>query len=109
MQLPPDERRGIRHHLLDVLPAHADFSAGDFFDAARSAIADVIQVCFPDMPFSLGGGGGGGGGLIRQLMSWGQSAQHPHGHHCVRIHAGLHIFIQACRGLTQSQKLRIVI
>lgn len=47
-QIPYSERQGIRHHLLDILPAHAEFSAGDFFDLARTAIKDVLQVidCF---------------------------------------------------------------
>ena len=44
LQLPLAERQGINHHLLDILPAQADFSAGDFFDLARAAIDDVVRV-----------------------------------------------------------------
>lgn len=37
------ERRGVPHHLLDILPADAEFSAGFFYDAARAAIQDIVQ------------------------------------------------------------------
>ncbi|EFN51365.1 hypothetical protein CHLNCDRAFT_55198 [Chlorella variabilis] len=37
------ERRGIPHHLLDVLDPHQDFSAGDFFVRARAAADDILQ------------------------------------------------------------------
>ena len=32
----------MRHHLIDVLPPAAEFSAGDFYDLARPAIADIL-------------------------------------------------------------------
>lgn len=43
-QIPPEERRGIPHHLLDVLDPSDDFSAGDFYVAARRAAEDILQV-----------------------------------------------------------------
>jgi len=42
-KLPVGQRRGIRHHLIDVLPPTAEFSAGDFHDAARAATADILS------------------------------------------------------------------
>ena len=43
-QLPVTERRGVPHHLIDILDIHDEFSAGDFFARAREAIADILQV-----------------------------------------------------------------
>jgi hypothetical protein len=43
-QILPAERRGIPHHLLDVLEPLSEFSAGDFFSRARTAADDVLQV-----------------------------------------------------------------
>lgn len=37
------ERRAVPHHLLDILSANAEFSAGHFYDAARAAIQDIVQ------------------------------------------------------------------
>ncbi|DBA85626.1 TPA: hypothetical protein ACH3X1_005203 [Trebouxia sp. C0004] len=37
------ERLGVPHHLLDILPADAEFSAGHFYEAARAAIQDILQ------------------------------------------------------------------
>lgn len=36
-----DERRGVPHHLFDLLPPGEDFSCSDFCDAARSVISDI--------------------------------------------------------------------
>ena len=44
MQITVLERRGVPHHLLDVLPADAEFSAGHFYDLARGVIQDIVQV-----------------------------------------------------------------
>lgn len=44
MQITVSERRGVPHHLLDILPADAQFSAGHFHDLARAAIQDILQV-----------------------------------------------------------------
>lgn len=44
LQIPPAERRGIPHHLLDVLEPLSEFSAGDFFVRARAAADDVLRV-----------------------------------------------------------------
>ena len=41
-QIPPADRRGIPHHLLDILDPDTDFSAGDFFGRARDAIEGVL-------------------------------------------------------------------
>ena len=43
-QVPVAERRGIPHHLIDVLEPHQDFSAGDFYDLARPITDDILQV-----------------------------------------------------------------
>ena len=45
VQLSVPERLGVPHHLLDVLPADADFSAGHFYDLARTAIQNIVKVC----------------------------------------------------------------
>lgn len=37
------ERRGVPHHLLDILEPTSDFSAGDFFLLARQATADILS------------------------------------------------------------------
>eukprot|EP00887_Chlorella_sp_A99_P000641 scaffold5.g641.t1 len=42
-KIPVAERRGVRHHLLDVLDPHEEFSAGHFFEAARAAAQDILQ------------------------------------------------------------------
>ncbi|CAL8468281.1 g7821 [Coccomyxa elongata] len=39
----PAERRGIPHHLLDILSPREEFSAGDFYARARTATADILQ------------------------------------------------------------------
>lgn len=44
-QIMPAERRGIPHHLIDILPPQEEFSAGDFYMRARAATADILQVC----------------------------------------------------------------
>ena len=43
-QIMPGERRGIAHHLIDILSPHEEFSAGDFYARARAAAADVLRV-----------------------------------------------------------------
>ena len=45
MQILPEEQRGIQHHLLDILDPHEDFSAGQFYELSRAAIAAILQVC----------------------------------------------------------------
>lgn len=44
LQITVLERRGVPHHLLDILSADAEFSAGHFYDLARAAIQDIVQV-----------------------------------------------------------------
>jgi len=44
MQIPLAERRGIPHHLIDILDPKQDFSAGDFYELSRAAIHDILQV-----------------------------------------------------------------
>ena len=44
VQLSVPERRGVPHHLLDDLPADAEFSAGHFYDLARTAIQNIVKV-----------------------------------------------------------------
>ena len=45
-QISVSERRGIPHHLLDVIDPRQDFSAGDFYERARAATEDILQVSF---------------------------------------------------------------
>ncbi|WP_265523306.1 tRNA (adenosine(37)-N6)-dimethylallyltransferase MiaA [Oerskovia flava] len=40
-KVPPGERRGITHHLLDVLDPEQDASVADYQDAARGALAGI--------------------------------------------------------------------
>jgi tRNA dimethylallyltransferase len=40
-KVPPAERRGIPHHLIDVVDADEVFTAGDYADRATAALADV--------------------------------------------------------------------
>ncbi|KAK9829894.1 hypothetical protein WJX72_008519 [[Myrmecia] bisecta] len=42
-KIPVDQRLGIPHHLIDVLPPHKEFSAGDFYRLARQATRQVLQ------------------------------------------------------------------
>jgi hypothetical protein len=44
VQLPVEQRDGIPHHLIDILPPDAEFSAGDFHHLGRRAAEDIIQV-----------------------------------------------------------------
>ncbi len=44
MQILPEERRDIPHHLLDILGPSQEFSAGDFFEAGRAATQAILQV-----------------------------------------------------------------
>ena len=61
-QILPAERGGIPHHLIDILSPHEEFSAGDFFERARAATADILQVCYasatrdvsPKLPSDIG-------------------------------------------------------
>ncbi|KAL4419077.1 hypothetical protein ABPG77_002218 [Micractinium sp. CCAP 211/92] len=54
-KIRPEERQGISHHLLDVLDPSEDFSAGDFFVAARRAAEDILQR--GKVPIVVGGTG----------------------------------------------------
>jgi len=42
-KLPESQRRGIPHHLLDILPFTESFSAGDFHDYAMEAVQDILK------------------------------------------------------------------
>lgn len=44
MQILDSERRGIPHYLIDILEPHQDFSAGQFYELARAAISDILEV-----------------------------------------------------------------
>jgi tRNA dimethylallyltransferase len=39
----PDDRRRVRHHLVDIADPHQRFSAGEFVDAASRAITDIVK------------------------------------------------------------------
>lgn len=54
-KLPEGERRGIRHHLLDVLDPVADASVARFQSAARSIIQDTVER--GAVPILVGGSG----------------------------------------------------
>ena len=43
MQISEHEKRGIKHHLLDIADVPDEFSAGHFFQAAREATQDILQ------------------------------------------------------------------
>jgi len=43
LQVMEHERQGILHHLIDIMDPKDDFSAGDFYYAARDAIEDVVK------------------------------------------------------------------
>ena len=38
------ERKGIPHHLIDVLDVQEEYSAGRFYDDAHAVICDVVAV-----------------------------------------------------------------
>ena len=40
-KLPPDERQGVPHHLLDVLDVHEDASVADYQARARAALDEI--------------------------------------------------------------------
>ena len=50
-----DERRQVRHHLIDVVSPAEDFTAGDYLRLARKAIADVHER--GGLPIVVGGTG----------------------------------------------------
>ncbi|MEW5316893.1 MAG: hypothetical protein WDW38_008234 [Sanguina aurantia] len=54
-KLPFDERMGIAHHLIDIAEVSEDFNAGDFFDHARAATADILSR--GKVPIIVGGTG----------------------------------------------------
>lgn len=54
-KLPPEGRRGIRHHLLDVLEVTAEASVADYQADARAAIADIAAR--GAIPIMVGGSG----------------------------------------------------
>ncbi|GLI64936.1 hypothetical protein VaNZ11_008337, partial [Volvox africanus] len=54
-KLPPDERRGVPHHLIDVRDALEDFSAGEFFECARPVLEDIVRR--GGVPLVVGGTG----------------------------------------------------
>lgn len=37
-----EQRRRVRHHLLDVVPPDVDYSAGEYGRAARAAVAEIV-------------------------------------------------------------------
>eukprot|EP01024_Parvocaulis_polyphysoides_P033205 TRINITY_DN29585_c0_g1_i2.p1 TRINITY_DN29585_c0_g1~~TRINITY_DN29585_c0_g1_i2.p1 ORF type:complete len:236 (-),score=33.25 TRINITY_DN29585_c0_g1_i2:10-624(-) len=42
-KISEDKRQGIRHHLIDVLEADQEFSAGGFYEMAREATEDILK------------------------------------------------------------------
>ncbi|KAG1677586.1 hypothetical protein FOA52_014484 [Chlamydomonas sp. UWO 241] len=54
-KLPLEQRQGIPHHLIDVRDHTEEYSAGDFSDEARAAVADILSR--GRMPIVVGGTG----------------------------------------------------
>jgi tRNA dimethylallyltransferase len=52
---PSGARRGIPHHLFDILPASREFSAGEYAKAARAAIDEIAARA--SLPIVVGGSG----------------------------------------------------
>jgi tRNA dimethylallyltransferase len=52
---PPRARRGIPHHLFDILPVSQEFSAGEYAKAAREAISEIAARA--SLPIVVGGSG----------------------------------------------------
>jgi tRNA dimethylallyltransferase len=42
-KIPPNERRGVPHHLIDILNPDEHFTAGDYSRAARSVLRDIAN------------------------------------------------------------------
>ena len=51
----PEERRGVRHHLIDVLDPRDSYSLSDFLRASHAAIVDIHQR--RKLPIIVGGSG----------------------------------------------------
>ncbi|GIL44876.1 hypothetical protein Vafri_2332 [Volvox africanus] len=54
-KLPPAERRGVPHHLIDVRDPLEDFSAGEFYECARPVMEDIVKR--GGVPLVVGGTG----------------------------------------------------
>ncbi|MEJ5915471.1 tRNA (adenosine(37)-N6)-dimethylallyltransferase MiaA [Pseudokineococcus sp. 1T1Z-3] len=54
-KLPPEQRRGVRHHLLDVLDVREDASVAAYQRAARAAVAEIRSRAA--VPVLVGGSG----------------------------------------------------
>jgi tRNA A37 N6-isopentenylltransferase MiaA len=50
-----EDRQGVPHHLIDILEPAEEFSAGDFYSAARASAAEIISR--GKVPIVLGGTG----------------------------------------------------
>ena len=50
-----EEKQGIKHHLIDVVDAHATFSVGDYRELAKPIIDALIEDC--KIPIVCGGAG----------------------------------------------------
>jgi tRNA dimethylallyltransferase len=50
-----EDRQGVPHHLIDILEPTAEFSAGDFYHAARAAASDALSR--GKLPILVGGTG----------------------------------------------------
>lgn len=54
-KVSPEERRLVRHHMLDLLDPDCDFSAGDYQRRAREVIREISRL--RNIPFVVGGTG----------------------------------------------------
>eukprot|EP00873_Tetraselmis_striata_P025794 jgi/Tetstr1/446058/TSEL_033660.t1 len=43
LPLPVEQREGVPHHLIDILPPDAEFPAGDFYDRGKQAVEDILK------------------------------------------------------------------
>lgn len=55
MQIPVAERRGIPHHIIDLLDPSEDFNAGEFYERARTVTEDILSR--GKVPIVVGGTG----------------------------------------------------
>ena len=54
-KLPPAQREGVAHHMLDVVPPGVEYSVGDWADGAVAAAADIAAR--GKTPIVVGGAG----------------------------------------------------
>lgn len=76
-QIPVAERRGIRHHLIDVIEPHCDFSAGDFYELARAATHDILRASYLTVGLQISDRHLGGCSGVPDFLCLGRSGAAP--------------------------------